>query len=122
AQFNGTLGLDLAGAQAGSGFDQIHFGGSVLFDAGAQLSVSLQGGFAPQAGQRFQVFALRQAPDGQFAALNLPTLATDLTWDTQDLYTNGTLGVAVVPEPASAWMLLAGLGVVWTGRRRRTPQ
>jgi hypothetical protein len=119
AEFNGLLALDLAGTQAGSSFDQLQFGGRVLFDAGAQLSLNLQDGFAPQAGQRFQVLQYSQAPDGQFAALNLPTLATGLAWDTADLYTGGTLGVSNVPEPATGALWLAGAGMLlWRARRR----
>ena len=108
AEFNGLLALDLAGAQAGSGFDQLRFGAGVLFDAASQLSLNLRAGFSPQAGQRFQLFQYTQAPDGQFGALDLPTLAAGLAWDTADLYAGGSLGVSAVPEPASAWLLLVG--------------
>ena len=118
-EFNGLLALDLAGAQAGSGFDQLQFDGSVLFDAGATLSLSLQQGFAPQAGQRFQLFHYAQAPDGQFAALSLPTLATGLAWDTADLYAGGTLSVSGVPEPATTALWLAGASLLLGRARRR---
>ncbi|OGA98908.1 MAG: hypothetical protein A3E25_12910 [Burkholderiales bacterium RIFCSPHIGHO2_12_FULL_69_20] len=120
AEFNDALGLDIAGTQAGSGFDQIHFVGSVLFDANAQLALTLQDGFAPAAGDRFQLFDYSQAPEGRFAALSLPTLADGLAWDTRDLYAGGTLAVSNVPEPASAALLLLGVAVLLQrGRRAR---
>lgn len=119
AEFNNTLALDLAGTQAGSGFDQIHFAGSVLFDGQASLQLTLQGGFAPSAGDHFQLFDYSQAPDGQFLALSLPTLAGGLAWDSSALYTQGTLSVGNVPEPASAGLLLAGAGLLLLQRQRR---
>jgi len=118
AEFNGLLAMDLTG----SGFDQLQFGGSVLFDAGANLSLSVQDGFAPQAGQRFQLFHYAQAPDGRFATLSLPTLATGLAWDTADLYAGGTLAVSGVPEPATGALWLAGAGLLlWRVRRQAVP-
>lgn len=119
AEFNNTLALDLAGTQAGSGFDQIHFAGSVLFDGQASLLLRLQGGFAPSAGDHFQLFDYSQAPDGQFLALSLPMLADGLAWDSSALYTQGTLSVGNVPEPASAGLLLVGAGLLLLQRQRR---
>lgn len=115
AEFAGALGLDLGG----SGADQIHFSGSVLFDDQARLALTLQGGFMPVAGHRFQLFDYSQAPTGHFLALDLPSLAPGLAWDTADLYAGGTLGVSSVPEPAAGWTLLAGLAALASGLRRR---
>ena len=77
---------------------------------GGTLKVSLQGGYQAQAGQRFDLFDWRGS-SGQFAALDLSAAprAAGLRWDTSQLYVDGTIGVAAVPEPGSPWLLLAGL-------------
>lgn len=121
AEFDGLLALDLAGTEAGGGADQVRFGGSVLFDTGARLALSLGGGASLQAGQRFQLFDYQQAPEGRFAALSLPTLAGGLAWDTSDLYAGGSVQVSSVPEPATAGLLIAGAALLCWRCRRQEP-
>ena len=63
-------------------------------------------------------FNLFDAPDlgaNLFSAINLPSLDPGLYWDTADLIVGGT--ITVIPEPGSATLLLAGLGML--ARRRR---
>jgi len=84
----GTLAMDLAGTTAGSGHDQLAAFG---FTTGGTLSVALQNGFAPAAGQEFNLI------DGfiseRFDQLALPDLTGQLTWKTGELYDNGLLSV-----------------------------
>jgi autotransporter-associated beta strand protein len=60
------------------------------------------------------------APSGTFEAslLELPTLTGLLGWDTSNLYTAGTLGIIVVPEPSRAVLMFGGLLAIVIRRRR----
>ena len=80
------------------------------------LDVELIDGFTPQVGESFEVFDGNIS--GTFSQLSLPALGNGLSWDTSDLYTNGT--ISVVPEPSTLVILAAGaIGLVGYGRRRR---
>jgi hypothetical protein len=108
-QFASTLTMEISGLAPGSGHDRIRFSGSVLFDTGSVLDVQLLGGWQPQAGDHYQLFAFSQAPQGQFDDVWLPALAPGLQWDSSGLYTSGLLAVSGVPEPSIAWLLAVGL-------------
>jgi hypothetical protein len=68
-------------------------------------------GFAPEAGQSFDLFDWSSS-QGTFAGLDFAQapLAGGLVWDTSRLHIDSSLAVAAVPEPASPSLLLAGLG------------
>lgn len=111
---------EIGGTVLGSGFDHFAVGGALQF--GGTLQLSLLGGFAPQAGQRFDLFDWGRSSSGRFAQLDLAAapLADGLRWDASQLYVDGSLAVAAVPEPGS-WPLLTG-GLVllaWLGQRRQ---
>jgi hypothetical protein len=80
-------------------------------------------GFAD--GDRWKLFdwaALSgSAPTGTFdpALLELPTLAPLLEWDISTLYSNGTIGIIIVPEPSRALLLLGGLLALVLRHRQR---
>lgn len=107
---------EIAGLAPGSGFDHFSVGGGLQF--GGTLQLSLLDGFAPQAGQRFDLFDWGRS-SGQFGRLDLAAapLAAGLRWDASRLYVDGSLAVAAVPEPA-AWALWAGGLALLLGRRR----
>jgi T5SS/PEP-CTERM-associated repeat protein len=106
--------MEVGGAQVGSGHDQLDVAG-VLAVNGA-LSVELIDGFAPQYGDAFDLFDFDRLI-GQFDSIQLPALAADLAWRTDELYTSGT--VAVVPEPGTAWLALVSCLVACFGVNRR---
>jgi hypothetical protein len=63
------------------------------------------------------VFSFSQAPQRAFQQLTLPGLAGGLSWDTSDLLASGS--IAVVPEPGSWLLRLAGLAATGAVVRRR---
>jgi hypothetical protein len=69
----------------------------------------------PGAGDLFNLFDWGSL-SGAFDTVNLPALGGGLSWNTSQLYTNGTL--LVVPEPNSAALLLAGLAPLMLKRLR----
>ena len=74
---------------------------------GGTLNVGFINSFAPVAGDVFDLFDFDAARDaGTFATLNLPVLNLGLLWNAGDLYTDGTLRVALDP---------AVTGRVWDG-------
>jgi hypothetical protein len=118
AAFAGAVTMSIAGTAAGTAHDRLDFGGSVLFDAGSRLSVTLAGGFVPALGQSFQLFGYTQPAQGQFDGFELPALNADWVWDTSAIYSSGVLSVTAVPEPQSWALMLAG-GVAVCGWLRR---
>ena len=85
-----TLIMELGGTAPGSGYDQIQSSAAIAFDG--TLQVSLINGFSPAAGQSFNLFDWAST-SGTFDALQLPTLAGALAWNTTQLYTSGVLSV-----------------------------
>ena len=74
---------------------------------GGTLNVGFINSFAPVAGDVFDLFDFDAARDaGTFATLNLPVLNLGLLWNAGNLYTDGTLRVALDP---------AVTGRVWDG-------
>ncbi len=100
-------------------YDRLVVGGRLTF--GGTLRVSRWNGFAPQAGQKFDLFDWGTA-QGSFSSIDFTNapLASGLTWDTSNLYTTGELSVAAaVPEPESWAMLLGGFALTGFLARRR---
>jgi len=103
---DGTLEMELAGYLLGDEYDRLTVTGVATLDG--TLDVVFLDGFTPTNVISFDLFNWDGGVNGTFAATNLPTLTGDLSWDTSDLYNGGS--VSVVPEPATAGMLvLSGL-------------
>ena len=109
-----TLIMELAGTLPGSGYDQLDISGVATLNG--TLELSYLDGFVPTAGESFDLF---QGPTtGTFAQVDLPSLGNGLSWNTSNLYANGT--ISVVPEPSALALLAAGaIGLVGYGWRRR---
>jgi hypothetical protein len=84
-----TLVIELGGILPGSEHDQVQVDGELSL--GGTLEVSLIDGFAPSAGQSFDVLDWTTL-SGAFSSISLPALA-GLAWDTSALYETGALSV-----------------------------
>lgn len=102
--------------------DKIVFNGAVTLEGGP-LNVMWWGDYRGRAGDSFDLFDFNGGLTGSFGGVNLPTLDSGLLWQTHDLYTDGVLRVAAVPEPGTWALMLGGLAfVAGTTVRRRSVQ
>jgi len=109
-----ALEVEIGGTARGTQYDVLAASGTVTLEGGSNLSVALIGAYVPGLGDEFDIMDFA-ALSGQFTTVSLPALAGGLAWNTDALYTSGVIGV--VPEPATAAMLLAGLAFAALRRR-----
>jgi len=83
----GAMTLELGGTNAWL-YDQFDLTGAITF--GGTLTVSLVNGYAPQAGDQFNLFDFGSS-GGAFSQTNLPTLGGSLFWNTSLLYSSGVI-------------------------------
>jgi T5SS/PEP-CTERM-associated repeat protein len=102
---DGTLEMELTGYLPGAEYDRLTVTDLSTLDG--TLAILLLDGFSPVYGSTFDLFNWDGDVSGTFAVTNLPSLSGDLFWDTNSLYTDGTL--TVVPEPSTFLLLGAGL-------------
>ena len=98
---DGSLLIELAGAEAGLSHDVLVVGGTASL--AGQLEVNLLDGFQPLLGDSFDILDLA-ALQGEFAQIMLPTLVDGLAWDVSALYNDVSL--SVVSEPATLVLLM----------------
>ena len=85
----GGLTMQLAGDTVGA-YSKLDVAGAL--NLAGKLTVSLAIGFAPALGNSFDLLDWGSL-SGHFSSLSLPALSSGLVWDTNDLYTTGTLSV-----------------------------
>lgn len=107
------LVMEFSGTGAGM-FDQIAVEDS--FTAGGLLSLQLIDGYIPTEGDSFLLFTNGGYDAGSFSGIQT-NLGGGLFWDTSALASSGV--VTVVPEPATTFLLAAGLGSLALRARRR---
>ena len=82
-----------------SSFDRLVI--SNTFTPAGTLTVTLIDSYDPAAGASFDLFDWGSLGSGSFATLDLPTLGAGRAWDTNDLYTTGTLRVVATAPTVS---------------------
>ena len=102
---------EIGGLAAGTQFDQYRVAGALGF--GGSLKLVAWNGFSAAAGQHFDLFDWGTT-SGHFDQIDVSglQLGTGLSIDTTRLYLDCSIGVTAVPEPASAALLVAGLGLL----------
>ncbi len=100
---------------------KLSFESRIDLGSASALAVVLEGGHVPALGNTYDLFDWGTGLGGQFDSVTLPTLSSDLRWDTTDLYAGGSIRVVAVPEPQPWALLLGGLGLVGSVARRRAP-
>lgn len=116
-----TLTIELAGLSPGMMYDQMQVAGELTL--GGTLEVELLDGYAPTAGDVFDI-AIAAFIHGDFAERLLPTLATGLRWRSlqlsdalgRDLY---RLEVSAVPVPGAVWLMGSACAIIVVRVRRR---
>jgi autotransporter-associated beta strand protein len=114
-----NLKIELGGTSPGSQFDQVHV--AAQLSLGGTLQVALINGFSPSSGQSFDILDWGSLA-GTFSALQLPTLAGGLVWNTSQLYTAGVLSVGLpgdfnfngIVDAADYVVWRKGLGTTYT--------
>ncbi len=89
---NAALEIELGGTIRGNGHEMLVVDGNLTLDG--NLDVLVISGFEPQAGDMFDILDFSPKNlSGAFSTVNLPALASGLTWDNSDLLTAGQLRV-----------------------------
>jgi autotransporter-associated beta strand protein len=96
--------------------DEIAVAAAKTLTRGGDLTVAQVGSWTFAEGQNWDLFDF-ESSSGAFSNVFLPTLPSDLAWDTSALNSTGVIAVSAVPEPTSLAML--AIGAVCTLRRRR---
>jgi hypothetical protein len=85
-----TLGIGLGGTTRSSQYGDVVVSGNASL--AGMLNISVFNGFAPAAGNRFDILDWG-THSGTFASVTLPALSGSLVWNTSLLYTSGVLRV-----------------------------
>jgi T5SS/PEP-CTERM-associated repeat protein len=106
-----TLNIELGGTNS-MDYDRLIANG--LLTVGGTLNVTLINGYTPTAGDAVDILDWGSI-FGTFSAVNLPSAE----WSAANLYTDGTLLYAAVPEPGLVSLVGLGLAALVLARRSR---
>jgi fibronectin-binding autotransporter adhesin len=117
----GITVMEIAGLSRGVTYDAVNVGGAGAITFGGTLRLILIGGFTPSAGNSFDLFDFTTG-SSTFGALDLPSLASDLLWDTSALYTAGVLSVtaSAIPEPSNYATIILVCAIGLAAWRKRS--
>jgi hypothetical protein len=97
-----TLVIDVGGTSACTNHGQLTTALSLTLNQPA-LELKFIDGFTPAAGNQFKILTFASA-SGSFGSMSLPTLPAELSWNTDDLYSTGTVKVvatSTTPPPTT---------------------
>jgi hypothetical protein len=94
-----TLVVDIGGTTACTNQGQLTVAHALKLNQPA-LKVELTNGFTPTLGDRFKLLSFDSLA-GQFASMALPALSSGLSWNTEELYTSGTISVENTSVPTT---------------------
>ncbi|HWL51080.1 MAG TPA: PEP-CTERM sorting domain-containing protein [Chthoniobacteraceae bacterium] len=129
-KFRGNLSLGatsktiirVSGTERGTEYDAFSVAGTLTL--GGTLKVRLEEGFTFD-GSESVLLTIFDAGSlsGPFDQLDLQESfnGTALQWDASNLYENGTLGVAAIPEPQTVVLLTGAVGMLLLNRRKIFP-
>jgi fibronectin-binding autotransporter adhesin len=106
----GHLQIEIGGLTAASDYDQLLVTSDVTLDG--TLQVSLINSFMPAVGNSFDILDF-VGRTGTFATLDLPTLPSNLAWNTTQLYSNGIISIALAGDFNFDGQVDAADYVVW---------
>ncbi|MFC4307771.1 SGNH/GDSL hydrolase family protein [Steroidobacter flavus] len=92
-----TLVVELGGTTACTNHGQLTVAQALTLNQ-PTLKVDLKEGFTPKTGDTFKLLSFASLT-GTFASLSLPELPSGLSWNTDELYTTGTIAVEATPDP-----------------------
>lgn len=104
--------FEINGTTAGQ-FDRLVVNGLFTLNGG---TLNLTTGYSATIGQTVDLFDWT-ALSGTFASITGTSLGGGLSWDTSNLYTNGT--ITVVPEPSTMQALFVAAGLMFFAQRLR---
>jgi len=113
-----TLAMELGGPLGQRVCDRLTLLTGLFIEPGATLHVTAADLLPLDWGDGFTLLDVGVCT-GEFTTLLLPELDPGLEWNTDDLYTGGTL--VIIPEPATVGFAVAGLALIlgrWARRRR----
>jgi fibronectin-binding autotransporter adhesin len=89
--------MEIGGTTAGTQFDHINAADALTL--GGALKVSLINGFAPAAGESFDLLDFDPSKlSGTFSTIVLPTLSAGLQWNADQLYATGAISVNLLGD------------------------
>ena len=96
-------------------------GGAGAITFGGTLRLTLIDGFPLAAGNSFDLFDFTTG-SSNFSTLDLPSLASDLLWDTSAIYTTGVLSVtaSAIPEPSNYATIILVCAIGLAAWRKRS--
>lgn len=122
---NSTLELDLidGDGSGGGASDVLALTGALEIGSNVMLDVDVNEMVNWALGDTWQIFDWTglTSRTGTFETTELDSVldGTEFRWDYSELYTSGTISIAVVPEPSRAMLVFLALGLLIVRRRRK---
>ena len=114
--------FEIGGATQGTQFDFLSEAGTVALTLDGTLNLTLANGFTPAASDTFTIMTSNQAIAGQFSNVIGGRVVTSdgmSSFGVSVVGNNVILNSFVIPEPSSALLVAAGLGILGLRRKRR---